>query len=152
MSKPELKPCPFCGGKAKLMQSLTGFSVECLGCGIATPKAPTSMTQYDPVDVVVVTWNRRSTDLNPAEIEELKSKYESAYKEIHMLYDAVGELQKERDAAVLDLSLYAGCQACAFVQSFISDEPCKSCYFGGGENSEDKHWQWRGVQEETDGN
>jgi len=146
MSKPDLKPCPFCGGKAKLVQTLNDYKIQCQGCGVGTCEArspkPTSLTQYDPIEVVTVTWNRRRTDLNPAEVEELKSKYESAYKEIHMLYDAVGELQKERESAVRDLKELIGTD---------DIEKCSYCKFDHEDCDlyEENCWQWRGVQEES---
>lgn len=49
----ELKPCPFCGGKAILLDTVDGeYYVKCKKCGISTPawvRAETSMNR----------WNRR---------------------------------------------------------------------------------------------
>ena len=67
----ELKPCPFCGGKAQirymgngsgpfgytsniLMRSKPGF-VWCLSCEVATPKRST-------VSRAIIKWNRRVND------------------------------------------------------------------------------------------
>ena len=47
MSKPELKPCPFCGGEAEFITDTNGcqsdfrkisFHIQCKGCKIEYPK------------------------------------------------------------------------------------------------------------------
>jgi Lar family restriction alleviation protein len=54
----KLKPCPFCGGKAKHMtiepdeNMRSGYFVYCLNCECATPVVPL------PVNAVDI-WNRR---------------------------------------------------------------------------------------------
>lgn len=53
---PELKPCPFCGGKARLNQAYDGsFCVQCTKCGNGTLMEKTKET-------VIKKWNRRATD------------------------------------------------------------------------------------------
>ncbi len=77
----ELKPCPFCGGKAKfrpITSSIHGanrgflFRIECSGCGATLPK------QYeleyiftelgglkavvDERETAIKSWNRRAND------------------------------------------------------------------------------------------
>jgi Lar family restriction alleviation protein len=53
-SFPMLKPCPFCGDRAQLVQSGT-FRVECPDCGAIGPPAPNS-------ERAVARWNRRGTE------------------------------------------------------------------------------------------
>ena len=53
----ELKPCPFCGGKANLAQTVrTGFwYIICRNCDIAT-------LQYSSAEKARRVWNRRAND------------------------------------------------------------------------------------------
>ena len=58
----ELKPCPFCGGKAKLRHYTSGtfkkttvVYVECCVCRIRTP------VEFEP-ECVEEAWNRRAED------------------------------------------------------------------------------------------
>lgn len=54
----ELKPCPFCGGKAVLLHTegiyeLSHFFVTCNSCGVETPRVCRTKEQACEV------WNRR---------------------------------------------------------------------------------------------
>lgn len=62
--KNELKPCPFCGGEAKLTivpwcfksgSSSSGWFVKCLNCDVSQPAY---MSDHDAVEA----WNRRVND------------------------------------------------------------------------------------------
>lgn len=58
----ELKPCPFCGGKASLFVN-DGVRVLCCQCGIST-KAMCDAMSFDGVEtnatkLVIDAWNRR---------------------------------------------------------------------------------------------
>ena len=58
MSKklPDLKPCPFCGGKAELFHSYDGYHcVQCTCCACGTIHMITEMA-------VVRMWNRRARE------------------------------------------------------------------------------------------
>ena len=60
----ELKPCPFCGGKAKLYNQkvIGGYDysyVICDSCGIRTLKYEVS-TEYCAKDKATEDWNRRT--------------------------------------------------------------------------------------------
>lgn len=50
MSEIKLKPCPFCGGEAKLLHVGAGRIVKCVECG-----ASTSFAAKNPAKE----WNRR---------------------------------------------------------------------------------------------
>ena len=51
----KLKPCPFCGNKAKLYQNDNGFHVQCTMCANGTFPSDLKRT-------VVFKWNRRAND------------------------------------------------------------------------------------------
>ena len=54
MTMPDLKPCPFCGGKAELFHSYDGYHcVQCTCCACGTIHMRTEMD-------VVRMWNRRA--------------------------------------------------------------------------------------------
>ena len=56
----ELKPCPFCGGEANLVQGSSGKLlpwVRCRDCGAET-------SDYDSVEEAAEAWNRRADDAN----------------------------------------------------------------------------------------
>ena len=54
-SKTELKPCPFCGGRASVNYCCGEFAVECVDCECGT--------KYDPSrEGVIAAWNRRVDD------------------------------------------------------------------------------------------
>ena len=63
MSKPELKPCPFCGGKA-VVNVNDGVKVVCTECGARTLELVDGYSQGRPTgDAVWSTiekWNRRA--------------------------------------------------------------------------------------------
>ena len=61
MAEKELKPCPFCGGKAivlhtKSIYELPHFFVTCGSCGVETPRVCKTEEQAREV------WNRRSNN------------------------------------------------------------------------------------------
>lgn len=75
---PDLKPCPFCGGKARLRTANifmdTGYRVECSTCGINTSlvlpghyinwhgKEDFDMTDEQAVQEAINAWNYRKED------------------------------------------------------------------------------------------
>lgn len=69
-SEIELKPCPFCGGKAKVFGGAANFCVRCTKCGITNeklhfPKKPPAvgscyyMAYSSPLGAMRA-WNRRT--------------------------------------------------------------------------------------------
>lgn len=65
MNEPELKPCPFCGGKAVIHVN-DGVRVTCVECGAMTTCLVDRISQGKPtgsaVGTVVDAWNRRIAD------------------------------------------------------------------------------------------
>ena len=67
----ELKPCPFCGSAAELLQDDDGrwTQVMCAGCG---GKAPEVMASKEAASAA---WNRRATSAaDAAEVERLRAE------------------------------------------------------------------------------
>lgn len=63
-NKIELKPCPFCGGKAKFVKNTYGdntgnASVRCTVCGARTPNYEKSL-DWCAINEAADTWNRRT--------------------------------------------------------------------------------------------
>ena len=66
----ELKPCPFCGGKARLDNRFNWWWVACTS-GRKICKVNASTIQFDSPDEAVEVWNRRAepkTIINNGEI------------------------------------------------------------------------------------
>lgn len=63
-----LKPCPFCGGRARTEGGIGDVLVECQKCGVCTT--------YEDSDVIAIAaWNRRATEADlRAEVERLRAQ------------------------------------------------------------------------------
>ena len=60
----ELKPCPFCGGEARLLVN-DGVKVICSKCYVGTMSMKDVMWQEsNAVETVVAAWNRRADNGN----------------------------------------------------------------------------------------
>lgn len=71
--KLKLKPCPFCGGRATVVEQGTGIScawVECGQCGTRTR----TLFGENKVDRVVAAWNRRMPWMLQNENEEIEKR------------------------------------------------------------------------------
>ena len=55
----ELKPCPFCGGKAKYIYSMPFNAVQCRKCKAFGTTVVDSCEQRDGMKEAVDAWNRR---------------------------------------------------------------------------------------------
>lgn len=61
----ELKPCPFCGGKAKVFDNHKDFDTERVKYGVKCTKCKMYMTFEDKLyskSLVVRGWNRRTDE------------------------------------------------------------------------------------------
>lgn len=58
MSNNILKPCPFCGGEAKVQSFYQNHNVYCTKCHASTEK------YFRTASLAIEAWNRRATDEN----------------------------------------------------------------------------------------
>ena len=58
----ELKPCPFCGGKAKYVYSIPYNAVQCKKCKTFGKTVVDSYEQQDGKVEAIEAWNRRAED------------------------------------------------------------------------------------------
>ena len=62
----ELKPCPFCGGKAEVHVSSDGICVRCTKCLCQTVRGKDHMikniTGNNAFEDAVIAWNRREVE------------------------------------------------------------------------------------------
>lgn len=65
----QLKPCPFCGGEAKISLFLSRYGIACTECMGAVLSAP-GMTETEAIEA----WNRREETNNILQrLEDLKN-------------------------------------------------------------------------------
>lgn len=75
----ELKPCPFCGGEARLVGHYP-YSITCCNCRATT-------VIYNTPEKAIDAWNNRvEFNLSPKEIEELRKKFSSVIHDIPVSY------------------------------------------------------------------
>lgn len=75
----ELKPCPFCGGEARLIGH-SPYSITCCKCRATT-------VICDTPEKAINEWNNRvEFNLSPREIEELRKKFSSVIHDIPVSY------------------------------------------------------------------
>lgn len=61
MNETDLKPCPFCGGKAKFSSYYGSWKVVCTGCGVRTkPRGERATDKEGILQIVGKKWNRRA--------------------------------------------------------------------------------------------
>ena len=58
----DLKPCPFCGGEAKLVRTWHLHHISCRSCGANIGEIKRHPNDFRTRDEVIVAWNRRSID------------------------------------------------------------------------------------------
>ncbi len=67
---PELKPCPFCGGKGMLRKRTKWgnnnkefeYFVSCGGDHVTCPAYYGGVYKYDSAEAAIAAWNRRAND------------------------------------------------------------------------------------------
>jgi Lar family restriction alleviation protein len=84
----ELKPCPFCGGKALLTNR------EMPGCAFVVCEGCQAQGDDGTVERVVAAWNRRA-DLHRAEVEALEAQLAEAGAGLEKLQRAAGEVSRQ---------------------------------------------------------
>ena len=72
----------------------------------------------------------------------ISERYADALAYIQQLESRLAQAERERDAAVIDLRLYAGCKVCKHGDFEFTHE-CMDCSY------DNNNWEWRGVCEET---
>ena len=89
--EPELKPCPFCGGKAELSEAdeegEDAYSVMCTRC-LATSPVRFSIKE-DAEPLLIDAWNSRATDTELREIKEEREQLYAAVNDGTRLYNGV---------------------------------------------------------------
>ena len=70
---PELKPCPFCGGKAVLYGDVHSAFIECDYCGVFNGKHISAIGEAE-TDAIKA-WNQRHNEVTPVdEVSSLDSQ------------------------------------------------------------------------------
>ncbi len=67
MAKYELKPCPFCGGKARLIYAYQMTAVKCQKCKVLGKPVLDYYEQGDGKAEAIEFWNRWADDAKPEE-------------------------------------------------------------------------------------
>lgn len=58
----KLKPCPFCGGKAKYIYQMPYNAVQCTKCKVFEKTIFDRYEQQDGKEAAIKAWNRRVND------------------------------------------------------------------------------------------
>ena len=66
----ELKPCPFCGGKAKFRYLMPYNFVQCTKCKMPGPVIVDSYEQRDGKEQAIRLWNKKAIFVEEAEAIE----------------------------------------------------------------------------------
>lgn len=81
----KLKPCPFCGGEAKLSNDagIQAFAVYCSVCGISSPRL-NHYTEDDTEHKAIQAWNTRHLKSIPSveDIGNLTNKHDEDYRRL----------------------------------------------------------------------
>lgn len=96
MMSNELKPCPFCGGRAYLSERMNGgYYVECESIGGCLAESG----KYDTKGQAIEAWNRRVVDTDELEsvADELEEEIDRSdtYYEYTMFITEVEEYERE---------------------------------------------------------
>jgi hypothetical protein len=87
MSAPELRPCPFCGGKARILESWLSSNCFCPSCCGELGQCPgENMEQYEQAGFAaeyrteaeaITAWNTRADLCDPLQDERVKALVEA---------------------------------------------------------------------------
>ncbi|HDM8285447.1 TPA: Lar family restriction alleviation protein [Yersinia enterocolitica] len=114
----ELKPCPFCGGKAHLLTSNGSFLVECSACLTDFLNGPVGVGWYRSEKDAAADWNDRPSErvliaqleaaqqelIKPLPIGELVQRLEGQTYEKWFSESDVKDLRERAEAAEAALS------------------------------------------------
>ena len=94
----ELKPCPFCGGEAKLVRTWHLHHIICRSCGANIGGIKRHPNDFRTRDEVIAAWNRRSIDrgalLDLADELEEPLKLEDGFDTVEELRRGIEEYER----------------------------------------------------------
>lgn len=119
MSEIELKPCPFCGGKAGLYHTYDGRScVQCDECGIST------LRKMD-ARLAIQMWNKRDGEKTAEEqIAELNAENVKLRQLLEMAADTLEEKMQCLCEVTERESINSACVECAYSRCCDDNENC----------------------------
>lgn len=112
----------------------------CEGCPYADIVECGASVQEDALEYI-----RQLEDAIEGSAQLVQSANELIKKRMNEMESRLAHIERERDAAVSDLSESAWCGDCRHYKVDMDKEPCKTCL----KNGQKALWQWRGVCEEN---
>ena len=82
------------------------------------------------------------------DIAAMRDALELGRNKLRQAAEALEEAERERDAAVRDIEIHDGCEACKHADLLETDSPCRECL---ASSEWFPLWQWRGPCAENGG-